>query len=128
MDISFEGTLMQRLGIELLEATSDRVVATMPVAGNVQPFGVLHGGATAALCETVASVGAALAAGAERVALGMEINVNHLRSVTDGHVTATGVPTHTGKTTTVWDVRVQDDAERLTAVARVTLAIRDASR
>ena len=128
MDISFEGTLMQRLGIELLEATSDRVVATMPVAGNVQPFGVLHGGATAALCETVASVGAALAAGAERVALGMDINVNHLRSVTDGHVTATGVPMHTGKTTTVWDVRVQDDAERLTAVARVTLAIRDASR
>jgi uncharacterized protein (TIGR00369 family) len=122
-----EGTLMPRLGIEFLEATRERVVATMPVEGNIQPFGVLHGGATAALCETVGSLGAALAAGDDRVALGIEINVNHIRAVKDGVVTATAVPLHTGSTTAVWEIRVVDDRQRLTAVSRLTLAIRDAS-
>jgi len=121
-----EGTLMPRLGIEFLEATGERVVATMPVEGNIQPFGVLHGGATAALCETVGSLGAALAAGDDKIALGIEINVNHIRAVRDGIVTATAVPLHTGSTTAVWDIRVVDDRQRLTAVSRLTLAIRDA--
>jgi len=121
-----EGTLMPRLGIEFLEATGKRVVATMPVEGNIQPFGVLHGGATAALCETVGSLGAALAAGDDKIALGIEINVNHIRAVRDGIVTATAVPLHTGSTTAVWDIRVVDDHQRLTAVSRLTLAIRDA--
>ena len=123
---SLEGTLMPRLGIEILEATPERVVARMPVEGNMQPFGVLHGGATAALCETVASLGAALAAGRERLALGIEVNVNHIRGVRQGFVTATGTPLHSGTTTAVWDIRVKDDGCRLTAASRVTLAIRDA--
>jgi len=123
-----DGTLMPRLGIEFLEATGERVVASMPAEGNMQPFGVLHGGATAALCETVGSLGAALAAGEDKIALGIEINVNHIRAVREGTVTATAVPLHTGSTTAVWDIRVVDDHQRLTAVARLTLAIRDASR
>lgn len=130
MDLSSEGldgTLMPRLGIEFLEATGERVVATMPVEGNTQPFGVLHGGATAALCETVGSLGAALAAGADKITLGIEINVNHIRAVKEGTVTATAVPLHAGSTTAVWDIRVVDDHQRLTAVSRLTLAIRGSS-
>lgn len=125
---SMDGMLMPRLGIEFVEATAERVEATMPVEGNTQPFGVLHGGATAALCETVASVGGYLIAGEGRIALGVEINVNHLRSVTEGSVTAVAIPLHVGRTTTVWDVRVTDDLQRQVAVSRVTLALRDARR
>ena len=124
---SLDGTLMARIGIEWLEASPERVVARMPVAGNTQPFGVLHGGATAALCESVASLGAALAAGPDRLALGMEINVNHIRAVRKGLVTATGIPIHSGNTTAVWDIRVEDEQRRLTAASRVTLALRDAA-
>src|SRR6266513_1492504 len=84
--------LAERLGIEWVEISAERVVARMPVQGNTQPYGILHGGATAALCETVASVGSGLIAGPERQVMGIELNVNHIRSVREGHVTATGVP------------------------------------
>src|SRR5438105_15667710 len=107
------GTMMERIGLEYLEVTAERVVARIPVAGNTQPYGVLHGGATAALCETIASLGTALAAGPDRVVMGIELNINHLRSVTDGRVTATGVPLHVGRTTAVWTMEVRDDEERL---------------
>jgi 1,4-dihydroxy-2-naphthoyl-CoA hydrolase len=120
--------LAERLGIEWLEISGERVVARMPVAGNVQPYGILHGGATAALCETVASVGTAVRVGAEKRVTGVELNINHLRGVTDGTVTATGVPLHVGRTTAVWDMRVHDDNDRLIAVSRLTLAIRDTVR
>jgi uncharacterized protein (TIGR00369 family) len=123
---SLDGTLIERLGIEILEAGPERVVARMPVAGNVQPFGLLHGGATAALCETVASVGASLAAAPQRTAVGIELNVNHLRAVTAGTVTATGTALRAGRSVAVWDVRVHDDAGELYAVGRLTLAVRDA--
>jgi 1,4-dihydroxy-2-naphthoyl-CoA hydrolase len=117
--------LAERLGIEWLEISGERVVARMPVAGNVQPYGILHGGATAALCETVASVGTAVRVGAEKRVTGVELNINHLRAVTNGQVTATGIPLHVGRTTAVWDMRVHDDDDRLIAVSRLTLAIRD---
>lgn len=117
------GTLIERLGIAVSEATPDQVVASMPVEGNIQPFGLLHGGATAALCETVASLGALLSAGEGRTAVGVEINVNHLRSVREGSVTATAVPLRSGSSVAVWDVKVHDDDGRLTAVSRVTLRI-----
>jgi uncharacterized protein (TIGR00369 family) len=123
---SLDGTLIERLGIEILEAGPERVVARMPVAGNVQPFGLLHGGATAALCETVASVGASLAAAPQRTAVGIELNVNHMRAVTAGTVTATGTALRAGRSVAVWDVRVHDDAGELYAVGRLTLAVRDA--
>jgi uncharacterized protein (TIGR00369 family) len=122
---SLDGTLIQRIGIDILEASPDRVVARMPVDGNRQPLGLLHGGATASLCETVGSVGASLAAAPERTAVGIELNVNHLRAVTQGHITATGTPLHSGRSVAVWDVRVEDDDGRLVAVGRLTLAVRE---
>jgi uncharacterized protein (TIGR00369 family) len=121
----FPGTLMERLGMEFLEVSPERIVARMPVEGNTQPYGLLHGGATAALCETIASFGTGLLAGPERLVMGIELNVNHLRGVTEGNVTATGVPLHVGRTTAVWDMRVHDDQGRLVAVSRLTLAIRE---
>jgi 1,4-dihydroxy-2-naphthoyl-CoA hydrolase len=122
---TLEGTLIRRLGIEVLEAGPDRVVARMPVAGNVQPFGLLHGGATAALCETVASVGASLAAAPDRTAVGIELNINHLRAVTEGSVIATGTVLRAGRSISVWDVRVHDGGGGLVAAGRLTLAIRE---
>jgi 1,4-dihydroxy-2-naphthoyl-CoA hydrolase len=122
------GTLMETLGLEFLENGPDRVVARIPVKGNTQPYGVLHGGATAALCETVASFGTALAAGPDKIVMGVELNVNHIRAVREGYVTATGTPLHLGRTTAVWDMRVHDDDGRLVAVSRLTVAIRDATR
>ena len=118
------GTLMEKLGLEVLHVAADRIVARMLVAGNTQPFGLLHGGATASLCETVASFGTALAVGPGHLVMGIELNVNHIRAVREGHVTATGVPLHIGRTTAVWNMDVRDDEDRLVAVSRLTLAIR----
>src|SRR5207302_1161529 len=122
------GGLMSRLGMEFVEASPDRVVARLPVEGNTQPYGILHGGASAALCETVGSIGAALRAGPDSIVVGIELNVNHLRSLSDGWITATGEPVHQGRTTAVWDTRVRDDRDRLIAVGRLTLAVRPAGQ
>jgi uncharacterized protein (TIGR00369 family) len=121
------GTLIEHLGIEFLEAEPGRVVARMPVEGNVQPDGLLHGGATAALCETIASFGTALVAGPDHLVVGIELNINHLRGVRRGHVTATGVPLHVGRSTAVWSMEVRDDEDRLVAASRLTLAVRPAT-
>jgi uncharacterized protein (TIGR00369 family) len=118
------GTLMERLGMEFLEAGPERIVARMPVEGNVQPYGILHGGATAALCETIASFGTAFLVGPDRRVVGVELNINHIRAVREGFVTATGVPLHVGRSTAVWTMEVRDDEDRLVAVSRLTLAIR----
>lgn len=120
------GTLLERLELEWVEIGLQRIVARIPVAGNTQPYGVLHGGATAALCETVGSFGTSIHVGLERRPLGLQLSMNHLRSVSEGHVTATGVALHVGRTTALWDVRVEDDEGRLVAVGRLTVAIRDA--
>src|ERR671937_650452 len=121
------GGLMTKLGIEWVEVGPARVVARIPVEGNTQPYGLLHGGATAALCETVASIGTAIAAGLDKLAVGQALTVNHIRAAREGTVTATGVPLHVGRTSAVWDMRVTDDAGRLVAVSRLTLAILDAT-
>jgi 1,4-dihydroxy-2-naphthoyl-CoA hydrolase len=120
------GTLGDTLGIRLLEVTAERVVATMPVERKVhQPFGLLHGGASVALAETVASVGACQNVDlALEIAVGMEINANHLRGVTSGWVTATGLPLHRGRTSQVWEVRIVDEAGRLVCISRCTLGVR----
>ena len=125
---SLPGSLMEKLGMEFVEVGPERVTARMPVAGNVQPYGLLHGGATAALCETIASFGTAMLAGPDRLVMGIELNVNHIRSVRTGFVTATGIPLHVGRTTAVWDMQVHDDDDHLVAVSRLTLIIRDAVR
>ena len=113
------------LGIEMTVVGPDRVVARMEVTpDHLQPFGILHGGANLVLAETVASVGAYLAAGPGKSAFGMEINANHLRAVRSGVVEAEGTPIHLGTTTQVWEVEIRDAEGRLTCVSRCTLAVR----
>src|SRR5689334_4111527 len=87
MSVAHANTLVERMGIEITEATPERVVGTMPVEGNSQPYGLLHGGASCVLAETLGSVGAAMHAGRERIAVGIEINATHHRSATSGLVT-----------------------------------------
>ncbi len=118
-------TLMQTLDITLTEVSKQKIVATMPVGPRVhQPFGLLHGGASVALAETVVSVGGWLNV-AERgmAAVGLEINANHLRGKRDGSVTASATPLHLGRTTHVWSVEIADEAGKLVCVSRCTLAI-----
>jgi len=117
-------SLMKTLGIHILEASPQKVVAEMEVTPRLhQPFGYLHGGASVALAETVASIGAYLAAPEGYTSFGMEINANHLRSIQSGKVTAIGVPLHTGRTSAVWNVEIRDEQGRLVCVSRCTLAI-----
>ncbi len=118
------GTLIDRLGVQLIEASPARVVGTMPVAGNTQPYGLLHGGASAALAESLGSYGAALHAGAERIAVGIELNATHHRGVRAGVVTATATAVHLGGTVATYAIEVRDDAERLVCSARLTCLIR----
>lgn len=117
--------LADALGIEIIELTRTRVVATMPVDDRTrQPFGILHGGASVALAETVASLGAVMNVDLERSsAVGLEINANHLRAKKDGTVRATGQPIHVGRSTQVWEVRIVDEEERAVCISRCTLAV-----
>lgn len=117
--------LVDTLGIEVVEAEPARVVATMPVERRVhQPFGLLHGGASVALAESVASIAASLNIDRERqMAVGLEINANHVRSMREGVVTAVGTPAHLGRSTQVWDVRISDERQRLVCVSRCTIAV-----
>jgi 1,4-dihydroxy-2-naphthoyl-CoA hydrolase len=117
--------LADLLGIEILELTPERVVATMPVDGRTrQPFGILHGGASVALAETVASLGAAMNVDLERSsAVGLEINANHIRAKHEGIVRATATPFHRGRSTQVWDVRIVDEQEKPVCISRCTLAV-----
>jgi len=117
-------SLVKTLGIRILEASPQKVVAEMEVTPRLhQPFGYLHGGASVALAETVASIGAYLAAPEGYTSFGMEINANHLRSMQSGKVTATARPLHTGRTTAVWSIEIRDEQERLVCISRCTLAI-----
>ena len=116
--------LGKTLGIEFPEATPARVVATMPVTpAHHQPFGYLHGGASVALAETVASVGGMLNAPPGKVVFGLEINANHVRPRQSGTLRAIGTPLHVGQTTQIWDIRIVDDADKLVCVSRCTLAV-----
>lgn len=117
--------LADTLGIQLLELTPERVVATMPVDDRTrQPFGLLHGGASVALAETLASLGASMNVDLERfMVVGVEINANHIRAKRDGLVTGTGAPIHVGRSTQVWEVRIVDEEQRPICVSRCTLAV-----
>jgi uncharacterized protein (TIGR00369 family) len=116
-------TLLATLGIEIVEATKDRVVARMPVGPKEhQPFGLLHGGASVALAETVMSIGAWYNTDREKeFAVGLEINANHVRAVREGTVTATATPVHVGRRTQVWETRIVDDRGKLVCICRCTL-------
>jgi uncharacterized protein (TIGR00369 family) len=117
--------LAAALGIEVVELTRERVVATMPVDDRTrQPFGLLHGGASIALAETVASLGAAVHIDRDRFsAVGLEINGNHLRAMTGGVVRATAIPVHLGRSTHVWSIEIADEQGRLVCVSRCTMAV-----
>lgn len=121
-------TLVRHLGIEFVEVGDDYVKATMPVDQRThQPMGMLHGGASLALAETLGSVGSTLCIEdlAKNHCVGLEINANHLRSVREGQVTGIAKPIHLGKTTHVWEIRIVDDEERPVCIARMTLAVID---
>ena len=119
------GGLNASLGIQILEISDDRVIATMPVDERThQPFGILHGGASIALAETAASLGAAGRIDREQfVAVGQEINGNHLRRKSEGMVTATAVPVHVGRSSQVWSIAITDEQGRLVCISRCTIAI-----
>jgi 1,4-dihydroxy-2-naphthoyl-CoA hydrolase len=118
-------TLLTTLGIEIVEATKERVVARMPVGPKVhQPFGLLHGGASVVLAETAASTGGWMQVDQEKERIvGIEINANHLRAKRDGTLTAVATPAHVGKRTHVWDVRITDEEGKAVCVSRCTLAV-----
>jgi len=120
------GLLGERMGIQFLEATVDRVIARMPVEGNTQPYGVLHGGASCVLAETVGSAAAMLWAGEDRIALGVDINATHHRAVTEGWVTAVATPAFRGRTSATYEVTINDDDGRRICTARLTCVIREA--
>ena len=121
-----QGTMGEHLGIEWLELGEDFNKARMPVDNlTKQPYGLLHGGASVALAETLGSVGAALSVDPARyIAVGMEINANHIRSVRDGFVIGTTRPVHRGATTQVWEIRIEDERGKLVCISRLTVAIR----
>ena len=120
------GTLNERLGIVFTEVSETRLVATMPVAGNTQPYGLLHGGASVVLAETLGSVGADLAAGPGRIAVGVDINATHHRAVRSGLVTGTATPLHVGRSVASFEVVVTDEAGRRVCTSRITCQLRDA--
>jgi 1,4-dihydroxy-2-naphthoyl-CoA hydrolase len=118
-------SLVRRMGIEILEATAQRAVATMPVAGNTQPYGVLHGGASCVLAETLGSVASALHAGPDRITVGIEINATHHRGPSEGLVTAVATMLHGGSTLTTYEIVITDDRDRRVCTARLTCLLRD---
>lgn len=123
---AYPGTLIERMGIEVLEASAQRVVGTMPVAGNTQPYGLLHGGASAVLAETLGSVAAMAHAGEGRAAVGIELNATHHRSARSGVVTGTATALHLGGRLATYQVVVEDEDGRLVCTARLTCMVIDA--
>jgi 1,4-dihydroxy-2-naphthoyl-CoA hydrolase len=120
-----ENSLVGHLGIEYLDLTPGHIVARMPVDHRtMQPFGRLHGGASMALAETIGSLGSYLLVKDEgKLAVGLEINANHVRAARSGWVTGVGKIIHQGKTTHVWEIRIEDDEHQLVCISRFTVAI-----
>ncbi|GAB3796871.1 hypothetical protein GCM10028798_07410 [Humibacter antri] len=119
------GALAAKMGIEMIEFSVDRAVATMPVEGNTQPADLLHGGAYVVLAETLGSMSANLWAGVGRLAVGIEINASHTRSATSGVVTGVCTPIHLGRTLTTHEIAVTDDRGRRCSTIRITNLIKD---
>ncbi|MEW2619694.1 hotdog fold thioesterase [Streptomyces sp. NPDC048106] len=119
------GDLGTRMGIQILEASADKVVGTMPVEGNTQPYGLLHGGASAVLAETLGSVGAMLHGGSTKVAVGVDLNCTHHRGVRSGSVTGVATPVHRGRSTATYEIVISDEQDRRVCSARLTCMLRD---
>ncbi|MFI5807038.1 PaaI family thioesterase [Streptomyces sp. NPDC051561] len=120
------GHLGNRMGVELVEASADRVVGTMPVEGNTQPYGLLHGGASAVLAETLGSVGAMLHGGSGKLAVGVDLNCTHHRGARSGLVTGVATPVHRGRSTATYEIVITDDQDKRVCTARLTCMLRDA--
>jgi uncharacterized protein (TIGR00369 family) len=121
---NYPGTLIERLGITIQSVTADTVVATMPVEGNTQPYGLLHGGASAALAETVGSFGAMAHAGADAIAVGVDLSITHHRALRQGNVTAVATALHLGRTVATYAIAITDDSGKLVATARLTCVLK----
>jgi uncharacterized protein (TIGR00369 family) len=119
------GAMAERMGITLSFATANKVIGHMPVEGNTQPFGLLNGGASMALAETLGSVGAHLHAGPSRSVVGIDINGTHHRSATTGQVTGTATPLSLGRTIAVYEIVITDEREKRICTARLTCLLRD---
>jgi 1,4-dihydroxy-2-naphthoyl-CoA hydrolase len=120
------GHLAARMGIEFLELSPQRLVARMPVEGNTQPYGLLHGGASCVLAESLGSIGSALHAGPGRIAMGVDINATHHRAATSGHVTGVATPLHLGRSVACYEIVISDDEGRRVCTARLSCTLRDA--
>ena len=120
-----KNTLGEHLGMQFTEVGENYLKATMPVDHRThQPYGLLHGGASVALAETLGSVGAALTLDPDLfICVGMEINANHLRSVRSGTVTGTATPLHRGSSSQVWEIKIHDDHGKLVCISRLTVAV-----
>lgn len=117
------GGLNEKMGIRLTEISAERVVGTMPVEGNTQPYGLLHGGASVVLAETLGSVGSAVHAHPDRLSVGIEINATHHRSVTSGTVTGTATAIHLGRTMATYEVVITDERGKRVCTSRITCAL-----
>lgn len=121
------GTLTDRLGIELVEVSAERVVARMPVEGNTQPYGLLHGGASLVLAETLGSLGAVAHAGPGRTAVGVDVSGTHHRAARQGHVTGVATALARGRTVATYQVVITDEDDRRICTARTTCLLEDAA-
>ncbi len=117
--------LVNRMGIKIVEASASRVVGTMPVAGNTQPYGLLHGGASCVLAETLGSLGSALHAGPGRVTVGIEISATHHRGAAEGEVTGVATLLHGGRTLTTYEIVITDKLGRRICTSRLSCLLRD---
>jgi 1,4-dihydroxy-2-naphthoyl-CoA hydrolase len=114
------------MGIEFLEYSAERLVARMPVEGNRQPYGLLHGGASCVLAESMGSMGAAAHAGPGKIVVGVDINATHHRGVTEGFITGVATPIHRGRSTATYEIIISDERDRRVCTARLTCLIREA--
>jgi uncharacterized protein (TIGR00369 family) len=117
------GALNQKLGVKILEASAERLVGTMPVEGNTQPFGLLHGGASVALAESLGSLGSAIHAHPDRISVGVDINATHHRAATQGLVTGVATPLHLGRSMASYEVVITDEDQRRVCTCRITCAL-----
>ncbi|HSX14047.1 MAG TPA: PaaI family thioesterase [Chlamydiales bacterium] len=121
---SMKNTLVDHLGIRFTEVKENALIATMEIhQKHMQPFGIMHGGASCVLAETVGSTAANFCVEAGKICVGLEININHLRPVQSGILTATATVLHQGKTTQVWDIKIHNEENKLVAVSRHTVAV-----
>jgi uncharacterized protein (TIGR00369 family) len=122
------GALNDRMGIELVEISAERVVATMPVEGNTQPYGLLHGGASVVLAETLGSVGSAIHGHPDRLSVGVDINATHHRAASRGTVTGVATAVHLGRSMATYEVVVSDEEGRRVCTSRITCTLLPAER